>query len=638
MMLPCCTSTTTTRTEVPTRSTARLVRNGSGPVLTAEYEVDGREVKGKVRWAETCREVKDNEYMERDVTTTKSDVAGNAFWLGLGAAMGIGSGYMAVESKNKSDTQTCTTDSQGQQSCSSQQSDWRAGAIVLGLGAGAAIIGGVIGLAKSEKSEARDIKPGVHTVVARKNAPCGKLSQLAGTTLELRIPGVGNFEAQVGADGVFALTLPESAEVDPSQRFALVVTEVPDRIRRNLEPDTVVAQVDLTPYAADIKRRRDASLAASDRQDFENVMHGDSQARTAFTMDCTPSGKDVCFDAIDNDCDGLYDVGCGYQTGALQWTLAWRTGDDLDLHVIGPDGDHVFFRNRKGGRAGLTLDIDCLGQFGSNCLAQNVENIFTPRDRAPMEGTYRGWVEVYQAADDTEGGRVIEAMLGGRIAGRAFRMPVTLPAQRFVRVYFAFAIGKDRDKDSVIDREDACPDQPGVFSTITSEQGCPDQDMDGIADKVDACPSEAGIRTTDSKNGCPKKYGRARLTARGVEFDGSIHFATGSAAILQESYPLLKDIAAVMKDHPQRLQLVKVEGHTDSQGERAKNFRLARDRVQSVIDHLVKREKIPGSRFRGLFYGPDRPVASNDNEAGRAKNRRVDFVVEVPAPSAPLSW
>ncbi|MFO0639480.1 MAG: OmpA family protein [Polyangiaceae bacterium] len=64
---------------------------------------------------------------------------------------------------------------------------------------------------------------------------------------------------------------------------------------------------------------------------------------------------------------------------------------------------------------------------------------------------------------------------------------------------------KDRDKDTIFDDEDACPDVPGVRSLDPKTNGCPpDRDGDGIYDKEDACPDVPGVRTNDPKtNGCP---------------------------------------------------------------------------------------------------------------------------------------
>ncbi|HQP38850.1 MAG TPA: OmpA family protein, partial [Polyangiaceae bacterium] len=442
-------------------------------------------------------------------------------------------------------------------------------------------------------------------------------------------------------EGRVKFTLPPSTSFDTSARFPVVIASKGDSKNPLLREGTVLARLNLEPFANLVRERQASQLAVGDQAEFENVVHGDPAARNGFTTECSPSGKDVCFDAIDNDCDGLYDVGCGYQSGALQWTLAWRTGDDLDLHVVGPDGHHVWYQRKQGGAAGLQLDVDCLGQFGNNCLAQNAENIFTPRDRKPMEGTYRGWVEVFRAVEGEDAGRVVGAMLGGRIAGKTFRMPMNLQAQRGVRVYFAFAIGKDRDKDSVIDRQDACPDQPGVFSYLAQENGCPDQDMDGVADKVDACPAEPGVRDNDrKKNGCARSYGHARLTARGVEIDGTIRFATGSATLLPEAYPLLRDVARVMRELPQALDEISIEGHTDDVGEEAKNYELSRERVKSVQKHMVNKERIALRRLTYAWFGEARPLPGNTNatDAERAANRRVEFRVVKPEPQIVLSW
>ena len=68
---------------------------------------------------------------------------------------------------------------------------------------------------------------------------------------------------------------------------------------------------------------------------------------------------------------------------------------------------------------------------------------------------------------------------------------------------------KDRDKDGILDRDDACPDVPGVEQEDPKKNGCPlpgDRDHDGILDKDDACPDEPGVASDDpEKNGCPRR-------------------------------------------------------------------------------------------------------------------------------------
>ncbi len=71
---------------------------------------------------------------------------------------------------------------------------------------------------------------------------------------------------------------------------------------------------------------------------------------------------------------------------------------------------------------------------------------------------------------------------------------------------------RDRDRDGILDKDDACPDEPGVASEDPKKNGCPvppDRDGDGITDKDDACPDEPGVADPDpEKNGCPKPQDR----------------------------------------------------------------------------------------------------------------------------------
>lgn len=70
---------------------------------------------------------------------------------------------------------------------------------------------------------------------------------------------------------------------------------------------------------------------------------------------------------------------------------------------------------------------------------------------------------------------------------------------------------------------------------------------------------------------------------------------------------------------------IRVEGNTDNTGPRELNIRLSKERAQSVVDFLVSEYNFDPQRFIVIGNGPDKPVASNDNEAGRAANRRTDF-------------
>jgi len=82
-----------------------------------------------------------------------------------------------------------------------------------------------------------------------------------------------------------------------------------------------------------------------------------------------------------------------------------------------------------------------------------------------------------------------------------------------------------------------------------------------------------------------------------------------------------------LNDYPDRA--IAVEGHTDNVGSDAYNENLSRRRADSVAYYL-RREGVPSTRIAAHGLGEQRPVAPNDNEAGRQQNRRVEIVIENP--------
>lgn len=102
-----------------------------------------------------------------------------------------------------------------------------------------------------------------------------------------------------------------------------------------------------------------------------------------------------------------------------------------------------------------------------------------------------------------------------------------------------------------------------------------------------------------------------------------IHFATGKAEILPDSQPEVAEIVAMLKKRP--TLRVGVEGHTDNTGPAAANKALSEKRAQAVRAALVA-DGIDATRLRAAGYGPERPIADNRLEEGRAKNRRVEIV------------
>jgi outer membrane protein OmpA-like peptidoglycan-associated protein len=104
----------------------------------------------------------------------------------------------------------------------------------------------------------------------------------------------------------------------------------------------------------------------------------------------------------------------------------------------------------------------------------------------------------------------------------------------------------------------------------------------------------------------------------------NIYFDTDKADLKPESDPALQEIQKLLSANP-RLSLF-VVGHTDSTGDFDHNMDLSRRRAAAVRDALITRMHVSASRLTSNGVGPLSPVASNDAEAGRAKNRRVELV------------
>jgi OmpA-OmpF porin, OOP family len=177
----------------------------------------------------------------------------------------------------------------------------------------------------------------------------------------------------------------------------------------------------------------------------------------------------------------------------------------------------------------------------------------------------------------------------------------------------------DTDKDGVNDEEDSCKTVPGP----ARYHGCPipDRDQDGVNDELDKCPDQPGPA---ENQGCPVLKSainkRAQLVAANVMFD------VNSTRLTAGSYPAIKELADSLKTNPD-LDLV-IEGHTDDIGNPAYNQKLSINRAETVKKVLIKLG-IASSRIHTKGYGDFRPVATNDNAEGRAKNRRVVFVFQL---------
>jgi outer membrane protein OmpA-like peptidoglycan-associated protein len=104
-----------------------------------------------------------------------------------------------------------------------------------------------------------------------------------------------------------------------------------------------------------------------------------------------------------------------------------------------------------------------------------------------------------------------------------------------------------------------------------------------------------------------------------------INFDLNSAQIQPASYSLLNEFGKALKSGLAGQSFI-VAGHTDSVGTAPYNQDLSVRRANSVTDYLIVHHGIELSRLTLKGYGETKPIASNDNEKGRALNRRVEFI------------
>lgn len=117
---------------------------------------------------------------------------------------------------------------------------------------------------------------------------------------------------------------------------------------------------------------------------------------------------------------------------------------------------------------------------------------------------------------------------------------------------------------------------------------------------------------------------RNQLLTSGRFSTSGILFDVNSDKIKNESYACIKDIAAALKESPDAsFQII---GHTDSDGDEAKNLDLSKRRAISVKNYLSKEFGIDTSRMITDGKGEAQPVAANTTAEGKAQNRRVEFV------------
>jgi len=152
--------------------------------------------------------------------------------------------------------------------------------------------------------------------------------------------------------------------------------------------------------------------------------------------------------------------------------------------------------------------------------------------------------------------------------------------------------------------------KPAVVAAPVVAAACPDGDGDGVCDGVDQCPTTPAGATVDSM-GCTCHYSM------------NLQFGFDSDELTINDMVELDALVPVLTNPKVSFIGGKIDGHTDEIGTEAYNLDLSKRRAQAVFDYLESKGVDMAGRFTTHGYGMSDPIASNDTEEGRAKNRRV---------------
>lgn len=308
-----------------------------------------------------------------------------------------------------------------------------------------------------------------------------------------------------------------------------------------------------------------------------------------------------------------------------------RVGDGLWLEVQGGGGiTGSAVRPLVGARLGFGFNLRSIGL-----------------------GPYVGYTRVFElgstllpgdAQSLSAGLELTIGLAAPQVAGRPVRVPIREPVRQATEssappcpaVQHAIAgdanhdgcPDNDADEDRIADAIDRCVTEPEDLDGFEDADGCPDpdNDRDNIPDTRDACPNEPetinGVADTD---GCPD-HAEVEVTHGRIASATTVEFSFNSARVLPESDPLLRATAAVLVEHPE-YRTVYIEGHSDELGDESYNYNLSYQRARAVLRALV-RLGIERSRLVPMGFGRSAPLDRSHNVAARARNRRVEFVVD----------
>ncbi len=174
------------------------------------------------------------------------------------------------------------------------------------------------------------------------------------------------------------------------------------------------------------------------------------------------------------------------------------------------------------------------------------------------------------------------------------------------------------------DQESILSDQESILSG--QESISPDQEsFSNLYESIKSYINEAGLFEQLSVT----KQGNNQILLRVA---ASVFFESGRADINANAEPLLDRISEILTAYDNSIKMVRIVGHTDNRPINNKqfdsNWELSTSRAVNVLRRLLEISELEPEKFSATGYSEFYPIADNDTEAGKVKNRRVDFFIE----------
>ncbi len=331
--------------------------------------------------------------------------------------------------------------------------------------------------------------------------------------------------------------------------------------------------------------------AEIERMVFDSAgLNRDEKSPKSVTVEMSDTSKDAGYKIILNADLAMARNGQGVPVSAkvpgrwLRLTINSNHGDEY----VGMTGVHAFGKQ-------LTSEASLSGVSGSYDGWSGWGKVHLKQEGTHVTGCYD-----YQ-----------DGTISGGIEGRLLKVVMTETGSdgSKSRQLGLFSFSSDGKLIMGLTRAEGADAGSGYASFYNGEK---------VSDDIGDCPNIPGWNGNAAQSQLGDELqalGRARLD--GINFDFS------SAKLRTESEPLLKQVAGMLNAHPD--WSITLEGHTDNIGGAAYNKTLSEQRAASVVAFLVA-QGVAAERLQSAGFGMAKPVASNDGEAGRAQNRRVEIV------------